>query len=109
MKDIARKVLPLDEVRRRLQRGPLDRAAIATIIAEQLSDAEFDGLTEKQRVAVALRRLGLTATQCADALDLSSGNLIDQLLSKAKKRGVEPTFGATRAEAKKARLHDHRT
>lgn len=109
MKDIARKVLPLDEVRRRLQRGPLDRAAIATIIAEQLSDAEFDGLTEKQRVAVALRRLGLTATQCADALDLSSGNLIDQLLSAAKKRGVEPNYGAARAQAKNARLHDHRT
>ncbi|WP_330082469.1 hypothetical protein [Methylocystis iwaonis] len=86
MNDIAQKVLSLDVVLRRLQRGPLDRATVATIIAEQLSDIEFDSLTEKQRTAVALRRLGLTSLQCADALDLSSGNLIDQLFRAAKNR-----------------------
>lgn len=88
MSDSAPKVLPPDEVLRRLERGPLDRATVATIIAEQLSDAEFDALTNGQRAAVALRRLGLSAMQCAEALDISDSNQVHAQLSRAKERGV---------------------
>lgn len=77
-----------EDVLRRLQRGPLDRATIATIVAEQLSDAEFDALAKSQRAAVALRRLGLTAMQCAAALDLADYNQIQVRLREAKQRGV---------------------
>jgi hypothetical protein len=80
--------LRLDNVMLRLQRGPLDRATIATIIAEQLSDAEFDALAKGQRAAVALRRLGLSAMHCAEALDIGDSGQIHAHLAKAKERGV---------------------
>lgn len=79
----------LDEIIGRLQLGPLDRATVATIIAEQLSDAEFDALANGQRAVVALRRLGLSAMQCAEALDISDSNQVHAQLSRAKERGVQ--------------------
>jgi hypothetical protein len=87
LSDMARKVMSVDGVLRRIDLGALDRATIATVVAEQLSDDEFDALTGAQAKAVSLRRLGLTSVQCADALEINQ-TAVNHYLAAAAKRGV---------------------
>ncbi|WP_424360233.1 hypothetical protein [Methylocystis parvus] len=69
--------------------GRLTRGKLATIVAEQLSDEEFERLSPRQAEAVAQRRLRFNYAEMSDALDLGQGP-IATLLCRARDKGVEP-------------------
>lgn len=74
-------------VRRMIEAGPLSPDDVEGIVAEQLSDDEFEKLSPAMAEAVALRRLGLTAAECGRALGVSE-QAIWARSGKAKERGV---------------------
>lgn len=85
--------LRLDDVIRRLDYGPLDRGTMATIVAEQLSDGEFDALTQQQRKMLALARLGLSTKQVAEALDRESVTVRNTLADARKLLAIHTERG----------------
>jgi hypothetical protein len=69
--------------------GLLPRGTLATIVAEQLTDDEFERLEPREAQAAALRRLGFTHVEICEALGFGEDRL-RTLLWKARKKDVTP-------------------
>jgi len=73
---------------RALEKWEISPVRVAEIVAEQLSDDEFERLTARQSEAVALRRAGLSLARAATAMRLTSTGAVANLIREARGRGV---------------------
>jgi hypothetical protein len=73
---------------RALEKWEISPVRVAEIVAEQLSDEEFERLTARQSEAVALRRAGRSLARAAAAMRLASTGAVANLIREASGRGV---------------------
>lgn len=66
---------------------PLAGDLLAAIVAEKLTDDEFERLAPRQREVIALRRIGLTNAQVAQALGVSAGS-VGGSITFAREKGI---------------------